>query len=114
MKVQRMNIKKKEVVVTAFEENPFWKLISSSHRTSSVDSTSKSLTTTGASRGSPEEEDTSDDEAIIISDLEGETKEPNHSAAAGAQTLRSNIPSLTISLLDTPSDIEDHSHHHES
>ena len=34
LKVQRMNIKKKEVIVTAFEESPIWKYFNKSSSTS--------------------------------------------------------------------------------
>lgn len=94
LKVQRMNIKKKEVVVTAFEENALWKMIvSPHHRTSSVDSTTKTFTT-NATGGTPDEED--DEE-----DVDDEAKAPQPPSTSD------KVPSLTISLLDSP-DIEDH------
>jgi hypothetical protein len=87
MKVQRMNIKKKEVVVTPFEDNPIWKLFRTP-RSSSVDSTPTTRSTRGTGGTSQEDED--------------ELRPPSGEAESKIQHISiDQVPSLTLSLLES-------------
>lgn len=100
-----MNIKKKEVVVTAFEENPLWKLIISPHnRPSSLDSTTKTFTTNATSGGTTEDDEEHED--VYEGGMPFDTSEPEAETKVPCPPSE-KVPALRISLLKTP-DVEDH------
>lgn len=118
-----MNIKKKEVVVTAFEESPLWKYFRSSQSFSlntpqqSIDSTKNNNSQTTASRATVSEmEQVVDHEGVLeeIVEVVGEDSSEEFKGNISYPPVPfSRVPShtdkpmLTISLLDPIGDLEE-------
>lgn len=132
-----MNIKKKEVIVTAFEENPIWKYFSkqpfssssiSSNPSQSNDRFNHSLDsnvstrnntsqTTASRRTTSEEEEVRADLEDIPEDIVHEISSEDNIEEFKLNTLsrtsssHHDKPMLTISLLDPVGDLEEISRH---